>query len=202
MIQKKPAVFIDRDGTMTAEVGYINHPSRLRLIAGAAEAVRLCNHNGLLAVLTTNQAGVARGYFTEDLIGVVHDKLRTLLARKNATLDGIYYCPHHPREGQDPYRTECDCRKPRPGMIQQACVDLPVDLSRSYMVGDRISDSKFGHALSLRTVMVLTGYGRGEYEYQRDHWTDEPDYIARNLKEAVEWIVRDLKRRDQEELTA
>lgn len=184
---------MDRDGTMTVEGGYINHPSRLQLIDGTAQAVKLCNENHLLAVVTTNQAGVARGYFTEDLVKVVHSRLEDLLAQQGAKLDAIYYCPHHPREGKPPYRAECDCRKPGPGMINQACRELPVDLARSYMVGDKISDSEFGHRLGIRTVMVLTGYGRGEYEYQRQDWKDTPDHIAENLKEAVEWILSDLK---------
>jgi D-glycero-D-manno-heptose 1,7-bisphosphate phosphatase len=195
---KKPAVFMDRDGTMTVEGGYINHPSRLKLIAGTADAVRLCNENDLLAVVTTNQAGVARGYFTEDLVNVVHDRLRSMLAKKGAQLDAVYYCPHHPREGKPPYQADCNCRKPRPGMIEQACRELPVDLARSYMVGDKISDSEFGHRLGLRTVMVLTGYGRGEHQYQRQDWKDTPDFIAKNLKHAVEWIIQDLKARETE----
>ena len=187
---------MDRDGTMTIEGGYINHPSRLKLISGTAEAVKLCNDNGLLAVVTTNQAGVARGYFTEDLIHVVHDRLRSMIAKKGGQLDAVYYCPHHPREGKPPYQSDCNCRKPRPGMIEQAAKELPVDLSRSYMVGDKISDSEFGHRLGLRTVMVMTGYGRGEYQYQRQDWSDTPDFIAKNLKHAVEWIIEDLKARD------
>ena len=189
---------MDRDGTMTVEGGYINHPSRLKLIAGTADAVRLCNENDLLAVVTTNQAGVARGYFTEDLVNVVHDRLRSMLAKKGAQLDAVYYCPHHPREGKPPYQADCNCRKPRPGMIEQACRELPVDLARSYMVGDKISDSEFGHRLGLRTVMVLTGYGRGEHQYQRQDWKDTPDFIAKNLKHAVEWIIQDLKARETE----
>lgn len=194
----KPAVFMDRDGTMTVEGGYINHPSRLHLIPTTADAVRLCNENDLMAVVATNQAGVARGYFTEDLVHVVHDRLRKLLEEQGAKLDAIYYCPHHPREGKPPYQADCDCRKPRPGMIEQACRELPIDRARSYMVGDKISDSEFGHRLGLRTVMVMTGYGRGEYEYQRQDWNDTPDFIAENLKEAVEWIIEDLKRRNSE----
>lgn len=194
--EKKPTVFMDRDGTMTVEGGYINHPSRLKLITGTADAVRLCNENGLLAVVTTNQAGVARGYFTEDLIHVVHGRMRKLLEKKNAHLDGVYYCPHHPREGTPEYRIDCNCRKPRTGMIEAACRDLPVDLARSYMVGDKISDSEFGHKLGLRTVMVLTGYGRGEYQYQRKDWKDTPDHIAKDLRAAVQWIVEDLRKRE------
>ena len=189
---------MDRDGTMTVEGGYINHPSRLQLIAGTADAVRLLNEHEVLAIVTTNQAGVARGYFTEDLIHVVHDKMKGLLAEQGAKLDGVYYCPHHPREGTPDYRKDCDCRKPRPGMIQQACRDLPVDLAHSYMVGDKISDSEFGHGLGVKTVMVLTGYGLGEYEYQRQDWKDQPDHIARNLHEAVQWIMDDLGKRKAE----
>jgi D-glycero-D-manno-heptose 1,7-bisphosphate phosphatase len=194
---KKPTVFMDRDGTMTVEGGYINHPSRLKLITGTADAVRMCNENGLLAVVTTNQAGVARGYFTEDLIHVVHGRMRKLLEKKNAHLDGVYYCPHHPREGAPVYRIDCNCRKPKTGMIEAACRDLPVDLAHSYMVGDKISDSEFGHKLGLRTVMVLTGYGRGEHQYQRKDWKDTPDHIAKDLRAAVRWIIEDLKNREQ-----
>jgi D-glycero-D-manno-heptose 1,7-bisphosphate phosphatase len=192
--QNRPAVFMDRDGTMTVEGGYINHPSRLQLISGTADAVRLLNEQEVLAIVTTNQAGVARGYFTEDLIHVVHEKMKVMLGEHGARLDGVYYCPHHPREGTPDYRKACDCRKPRPGMIQQACRDLPIDLTRSYMVGDKISDSEFGHGLGVKTVMVLTGYGLGEYEYQRQDWKDQPDHIARNLHEAVQWILEDLGR--------
>lgn len=192
----RPAVFMDRDGTMTVEGGYINHPSRLKLITGTADAVRRLNENNVLTVVTTNQAGVARGYFTEDLIGVVHNRMRQLLEKKGARLDAIYYCPHHPREGGPGYRVDCNCRKPRPGMIEQACRELPIDLGRSYMVGDKISDSEFGHALGLKTVMVLTGYGRGEYTYQRKEWKDTPDHIAKDLKAAVKWILEDLFARE------
>ena len=186
---KRPAIFLDRDGTITEECGYVNHPSRLKLLRGAGEAVRMCNEHGYLAVVVTNQAGVARGYFTEDLVPVVHERLRRLLVRHGAHLDGIYYCPHHPSVGPPAYRIDCNCRKPKTGMIEAACRDLPIDLARSWMVGDRITDSAFGHKLGLRTVMVLTGYGRGEHEYQRRNWTDEPDYIAPNLCAAVRWIL-------------
>jgi len=180
---------------MTVEGGYINHPSRLRLIGGSAEAVQQLNRNGILAVLVTNQAGVARGYFTEDLLKQVHAKLERMLAAKEARLDAIYYCPHHPREGPPDYRKDCNCRKPRTGMIEAACRDMQIDLAHSYMVGDKISDSEFGHKLGLRTVMVMTGYGRGEHEYQRQDWTDQPDYMAKNFRDAVAWILRDMKSR-------
>ena len=110
------AVFIDRDGTISEEVGYVNHVSRYRVFPFAAEAVRALNDAGWLAILVTNQAGVARGYFTEDLIKMVHDLLRRELEVQGARLNAIYYCPHHPSVGDAPYRAECDCRKPKPGL--------------------------------------------------------------------------------------
>jgi len=186
--QKVPTVFLDRDGTINEEAGYLNHPSRLKLVRGAASAIQRLNANGILAVAVTNQSGVARGYYTEEVLAATHDRMRTLLARLGAHLDAVYYCPHHPDD-------KCACRKPKPGMIRRACRALPVDLDRSYMVGDRIKDCQFGHGNGLRTVLVLTGYGRGEHEYQRHLWELEPDHIARNLPEAVEWILEDLRLR-------
>lgn len=187
---------MDRDGTMTHEVGYVNHPSRLKLLPGTAAAVKSCNDAGLLAIVVTNQAGAARGYFTEDLIGVVHERLRALIDRATGgRLDAVYHCPHHPKEGPPGLRLDCECRKPRPGMIERACREHPVDRPRSYMVGDKISDVEFGQRLGLRTVMVLTGYGRGEHEFQRADWTVRPDHVAKDLRRAVEWIAGDLAAR-------
>jgi D-glycero-D-manno-heptose 1,7-bisphosphate phosphatase len=186
----RPAVFLDRDGTLTEEIGYVNHPMRLKLIPGVARAIRLLNEAGILTVVVTNQAGAARGYFTEDLIDVTHQRLRNLLREEtNAHLDAVYYCPHHPREGPAHLRIRCDCRKPGPGMIRRAASEWPIDLSRSIMVGDKISDSEFGHRLGLRTVMVMTGYGRGEHTYQRQDWQDTPDLLAEDLGAATDWIL-------------
>jgi len=188
----RPAVFIDRDGTISEEVGYVNHPSRYRVFPFAAAAVRRLNEAGWLAVLITNQAGVARGYFAEDLIHTVHDLLRRELAAGGAHLDGIYYCPHHPLVGEPPYRQACDCRKPRPGLINRAAAELPVDLSRSWVVGDRYSDVELARNASLRAAFVMTGYGRGEWEYSRHLWTGwrgKPEIVAEDLLEAVERII-------------
>src|SRR3990167_7024242 len=111
----QPAVFIDRDGTLTEEVGYVNHPKRLRLLPRSAEAIRRLNRAGVPAVVVTNQAGIARDYFSEDVLHAVNAEMVTQLAHAGATLDGLYVCPHHPTEGTAPYRTSCDCRKPAPG---------------------------------------------------------------------------------------
>jgi D-glycero-D-manno-heptose 1,7-bisphosphate phosphatase len=187
--EAKRAVFIDRDGTISEEVGYVNHVSRYRVLPFAAEAVRTLNERGWLAVLVTNQAGVARGYFKEEMIGQVHSVLGEELARGGARLDAVYYCPHHPSVGEPPYRLDCDCRKPKPGLIQRAARELGLDLRRSWMVGDRYSDVELARNAGVRSAFVLTGYGRGEYEYQSKAWEHHPDLVAENLLEAVQKIV-------------
>jgi len=185
------AVFIDRDGTISEEVGYVNHVSRYRVFPFAAEAVRLLNEAGWLAVLVTNQAGVARGYFEEKLIGEVHALLARELERGGARLDALYYCPHHPSVGEPPYRLDCDCRKPRPGLIRRAAGELDLDLSRCWMVGDRYSDTELARNAGVSAGLVLTGYGRGELEHQSQHWAHRPDLVAENLLEAVRQIIAD-----------
>src|SRR5262245_42423018 len=158
---KQPAVFIDRDGTISEEVGYVNHPSRFRLFPYSSEAIRTLNDNGWLAILVTNQAGVARGYFSEDVIKQVHQQLESALHNESARLDAIYYCAHHPSVGEPPYRFDCDCRKPKPGLIEQAARDFEIDLDASWMAGDRYSDIELARNAGLRSVFLLSGYGRG-----------------------------------------
>ncbi|HYG80879.1 MAG TPA: HAD family hydrolase [Pyrinomonadaceae bacterium] len=183
------AVFMDRDGTISEEVGYVNHPARYRVFPYSAEAVRTLNESGWLAVLVTNQAGVARGYFTEDVIKAVHGVLERELERDGARLDAIYYCAHHPTVGELPYRCDCDCRKPKPGLIERAARDFDIDLAQSWMVGDRYSDVELAHNAGTRSAFVLSGYGRGEWEYQRAAWKRQPDLVAEDLLEAVKKIV-------------
>ncbi len=186
---KRRAVFIDRDGTISEEVGYINHPSRYRVFPYSAEAIKLLNDAKWLAILVTNQAGVARGYFAEEMIGAVHNLLTQELARGQARLDAIYYCPHHPSVGDLPYRATCDCRKPKPGLIFRAAAEHDIDLKRSWMVGDRFSDMQLARNAGVRCAFVLSGYGRGEWEYQRSGWSFEPDLIAENLLDVVRRIT-------------
>lgn len=183
------AVFMDRDGTVSEEVGYVNHVSRYRVFPFTAEAVRTLNEAGWLAVLVTNQAGVARGYFKEELIGEVHKVLASELERGGARLDAVYYCPHHPSVGEPPYRFDCDCRKPRPGLLLRAARELGLDLSRCWMVGDRFGDTELARNAGARSALVLTGYGLGEFEHQSQAWPHRPDLIAENLLEAVKKIV-------------
>jgi D-glycero-D-manno-heptose 1,7-bisphosphate phosphatase len=187
--EKRRAIFLDRDGTVSYEVGYVNHPSRYDIMPGSAEAIKKINQSNFLAVLITNQAGVARGYFTEELILEVHDKLKKLLSEKNAFLDALYYCPHHPEVGESPYRKDCDCRKPKPGLLREAEKKFHIDLSRSYIIGDSIKDIETGSRVSMPGVLVLTGYGKGEYEYHSSKWNVHPVHVADNLTAAVNWIL-------------
>jgi D-glycero-D-manno-heptose 1,7-bisphosphate phosphatase len=184
---KRPAVFIDRDGTISEEVGYVNHPSRFRLFPYSSEAIRILNNNDWLAILITNQAGVARGYFSEDVIIKVHDQLKREL--ENAQLDAIYYCAHHPTVGEPPYRFDCDCRKPKTGLIDRAAKDFEIDLGTSWMVGDRYGDVELARNAGLNSAFVLSGYGRGEYEYQSQYWKHRPDLVCETLLEAVKMII-------------
>jgi D-glycero-D-manno-heptose 1,7-bisphosphate phosphatase len=186
---RRRAFLLDRDGTVSQEVGYVNHPSRLALLPRAAEAIRRARDAGYLCVLVTNQAGVARGYFSEDLVHATHARLEELLAEHGTALDGIYYCPHHPSAGEPPYRADCRCRKPRPGMLLQAAADLDIDLSRSVVVGDKISDVEMAISQGARGILVRTGYGLGEEVYGKAKWVTTPDHIADDLLDAVRWVL-------------
>jgi D-glycero-D-manno-heptose 1,7-bisphosphate phosphatase len=180
---------MDRDGTLAHEVGYVNHLSRFRLFPWSVDAVRLLNKGGLLAVVVTNQAGVARGYFPEPLIAEVHALMTAAMEGGGARLDGVYYCPHHPSAGEPPYRQDCECRKPRPGLLHRAARDLDIDLARSWVVGDRDADVALARSVGARAVLVKTGYGLGELLWHAPSWDRPPDIIADHLLEAVERIL-------------
>jgi D-glycero-D-manno-heptose 1,7-bisphosphate phosphatase len=186
---KQRAVFIDRDGTISEEVGYINHVSRFQLFPYTAEAIKHLNANGWLAIVITNQAGVARGYFAEEMIEAVHGKMMDELSSQGSRIDAIYYCAHHPSVGEPPYLLDCDCRKPKPGLINRAAAEFDIDLARSWIVGDRYSDVELASNAGVKSMLVLSGYGRGEWEHQRSTWTVQPDKVAENLLEAVQMIV-------------
>lgn len=195
---KRPALFMDRDGTVSEEVGYVNHPSRFRVFPYSAEAIKLLSENGWLAILVTNQAGVARGYFSEDVIVQVHEQLRRDLEKASAKLDAIYYCAHHPSVGEPPYRLDCDCRKPKTGLIDRAAADFEIDLERSWMVGDRYGDIELARNAGLHSAFVLSGYGRGEWEYQRGTWKLEPEVVGETLLDVARIVIE----RDRARATA
>lgn len=185
----RPAIFMDRDGTLSHEIGYVNHASRFQLFPWAVDAVRLVNRAGWAAVLVTNQAGVARGYFPESVIHEVHARVQAALAAGDARLDGLYVCMHHPSAGEPPYRQDCECRKPRPGMLLQAQRELDLDLARSWVVGDRHGDLQVAWNAGARGALVKSGYGLGEWVHHAPRWPRQPDLVAEHLLEAVERIL-------------
>jgi D-glycero-D-manno-heptose 1,7-bisphosphate phosphatase len=186
--QLAPAIFIDRDGTLNEDIGYLSSPDDLILYPYAAEAVRLVNESGLQAIVITNQSGIARGYYDEEILAAIHERMITELARDDARIDAIYYCPHHPRIGDQRYRQMCACRKPRPGMLRQAAREHSIDLPRSYVIGDKASDINLAANVGARGVLVLSGYGR-ETLANRDRWPCEPAIIADDLLDAVKRIL-------------
>ena len=185
----RPAVFIDRDGTLTEEVGYVNHPRRIRLLPRSAEAIRRLNAAGIAAIVATNQAGLARGYFSAEVLKAANDEMLRQLKDAGARLDGVYVCTHHPTEGAPPYRIDCECRKPKAGLLERAARELGLDLGASTMVGDKASDLDCGRAAGARAVLVLTGYGLGDWEYRRHSFRVPPDHVAEDLLDAVEWVL-------------
>ncbi len=183
---RRRAVFLDRDGTICEEMGYVNHLSRLQIYPFAAAAIRRLNDAGLPVIVVTNQPGVARGIFPESLVHRTHEKMAAELAAAGARVDGFYYCPHKTED-------TCGCRKPFPGMLEHAARDHGLELPGSYVVGDRYVDVQTGQKVSGRGILVLTGYGRGEYELYRDTWPRQPDHVAADLAEAVDRILEELR---------
>jgi len=183
------AVFLDRDGTVNVEVGYLSDLAQLRLISGAGAAIKRLNDKGLKVVLVTNQSGVARGYFSESFVQQTHVLLKQMLLKEGARIDGIYFCPHHPKAGNSLYTTACDCRKPGTGMIDRAARDLNIDVKRSFVVGDKWSDVELGQRAGARSILVNSGFAPDDAGNVRPRDLNEPDFIAHTITEAVEWIL-------------
>jgi D-glycero-D-manno-heptose 1,7-bisphosphate phosphatase len=167
------------------------------LIPGAGAAIKILNEAGLKIVLVTNQSGVARGYFTESFVQETHALLEKMLRNEGARLDGIYYCPHHPKAGNSHYTTACACRKPGTGLIDRAARDLDIDIRKSYMVGDKWSDVELGQRAGAHAVLVRSGFALDDPGNIRPPHVVDPDFIAHDLGEAVEWIVRHVARDGQ-----
>lgn len=183
----RPAVFLDRDGTITEEVGYLNHISRFRMLSGVAVAIRRLNEAQMPVVVVTNQSGVGRGYFPESLVREVHERMISELAAEGARLDGVYYCPHVGADG-------CQCRKPRTGMLERAAAELRLDLKKSFVVGDRGGDVELARRAGSRSVFVRTGFGEGELAWHAANWPQQPDFVAKDLTEAANWILMETQR--------
>jgi D-glycero-D-manno-heptose 1,7-bisphosphate phosphatase len=189
---KRRAVFLDRDGTINEQMGYINHLSRFKLLPGVAEAIARLNRHDISVFVVTNQSGLARGYFPAALLDTVHERMVELLAQAGAHVDGIYICPHHPEAKEAKYRLACECRKPGTGLFRQAADEHNIDLPASFVVGDRWSDLKAAAACQATGILVLTGYGRGDYEYIGPSQKIKPQFVADDLAGAVNWIIEHL----------
>ena len=179
----RPAVFLDRDGTLVEEVGYLNHVSRFRMFPFVATAVRRLNEARLPVIVVSNQSGVGRGYFPESLVSTVNELMTKQLAGAGAKIDAIYYCPHTSGDN-------CNCRKPRSGMLERAALEHNLDLLRSFVVGDRYDDVDLARNAGARGVLVRTGYGEGELAWHSARWPAQPDFVAADVAEAADWILR------------
>jgi D-glycero-D-manno-heptose 1,7-bisphosphate phosphatase len=179
----RPAVFLDRDGTIAEEVGYLNHACRFRMFPWVAGALQRLNEAGYPVVVVSNQSGVGRGYFPESLVHEVNQLMTQQLSKLGAKIDAIYYCPHTSVEN-------CSCRKPRTGMLERAAREHALDLQRSFVVGDRHGDIELAHNVQARGILVRTGYGEGELAWHAAKWPTQPDFVAQDLAEAADWILR------------
>jgi D-glycero-D-manno-heptose 1,7-bisphosphate phosphatase len=188
----RPAVFLDRDGTLIEERGYLARLADLAVFPWTADALRLLNRAGYVIVVITNQAAIGRGIIDVPFLATVHAALDSRLAAGGARIDRYYYCPHHPEAALERYRQVCRCRKPGPALIEQACAEMDLDPRRSVMVGDRWLDVAAGQAAGTRTVLVRTGHGADE-ERQPPEGA-RADAILNNLMEAAGWILRNRSR--------
>lgn len=184
----RPAVFLDRDGTMVEEVGYLSRVADLRWFPWTIEAIRLLNRAGFLVFVTTNQGGVGLGYYAEDAVREIHERMAADLDGGGATVDGWFYCPHHPDARIEALRVDCDCRKPRAGMVRQAAQRFELDLAKSFVVGDKVSDMGLAKSAGAQGALVRTGYG--EFELQQQPGSiPGADFVAADLMGAATWIL-------------
>lgn len=181
----KRGVFLDRDGTLIEEVGYLDRIDRVRLFPYSVDAVRLLNRAGFVVIVATNQAGVARGFFDEAFVEATHRSIAQTLAAGGARVGGFYYCPHHPQAAVESYRQACDCRKPQPGLLRRAAADHRIDLRQSFVVGDRVHDVAAGAAVGAQGVIVRTGHGDGV-----EGAGHGAAAVTDSLIGAVSWILR------------
>lgn len=188
MQELRSAVFLDRDGTLIEERHYLSSITEISVLEGASEAITRLNNAGFAVVVATNQSAVGRGLLSLENLNSIHREIRYQLKTEGAQIDEIFFCPHHPTEATRTYRSNCTCRKPKPGMLEKAARQLTLDLRKSFMIGDTLSDIKTGHAAGCRSILVKTGKGRQEILRIKDE-PKPPDFIAENLTKAVDWLL-------------
>ncbi len=183
-----PAVFLDRDGTMVHDVGYLSRREDLRWFPWTLDAIRLLNRAGFLVFVTSNQGGIGLGFCTEPFVQAIHREMDETVTASGGRIDAWYYCPHHPRAIIDKLRVDCDCRKPKPGMVSRAAGEFSIDLARSFVVGDKMADVGLGEQAGATSVMVLTGHGERELA-RHDGQVPGAACVAPTLIEATSWIL-------------
>lgn len=186
----RPAVFLDRDGTMIEDVGYLSRPSQVHWFSFTVDAIALLNRAGFLVCVTTNQSGIGRGHYTEEQLQAIHRQMAAHLENGGAVVDDWFYCPHHPMADIEVYRSICACRKPEPGMIRQACERFDIDLARSFVIGDKLLDVESAVRAGARGILVRTGYGE---EIVRAHQGHVPvaAHVADDLMAAISWVLQE-----------
>ncbi len=186
----KPVVFLDRDGTINYDAGYVNDVDNFIIYPYTPQAVRMLNEAGYLVIVITNQSGLGRGFFNEDTLDEIHTYMVRALKQQGALIDGIYFCPHDPNAKIEKYKAVCTCRKPETGLIEMALKDFNIDKNRMYFVGDKHSDIMAGYKSGCKTIMVKTGYGKGDLIHKSSKWEVKPDMIADTLLDAVRFILQ------------
>jgi D-glycero-D-manno-heptose 1,7-bisphosphate phosphatase len=184
----KPAVFLDRDGTINVDVGYLCHPDQIALLPQALEALLLLRDSGLMLVIITNQAGVARGLIPSENLPVIQRAFLRMMCAHAIPIAGYYACPHHPEGLLPEYQRVCECRKPAPGLVLQAARELDIDVQHSYIVGDKASDVQLAHNTGATGILVLTGEG-GKHQRNYPPEYKPPHAVCRDLYEAAQWIT-------------
>lgn len=179
------AVFLDRDGTIIEDVGYLDDCSKIKFLPRVSEAIKLLNKSGFKVIIVTNQAGVARGYFTEATVKEINRITQESLAENGAVIDKIYYCPHHVEGTIEEYKKDCNWRKPNTGMIEEAARELGIDLNNSFIIGDKISDIEAGHRAGCKTIFLAS-----ENHPNKEGEIPLSDHIATDLYEAVQWLMQ------------
>lgn len=177
-------VFLDRDDTIIRDKNYLRDPDGIEILPGVPRALKMLNERGIPVIVTTNQSGIARGFLDEAILADIHGRLLSLLLKQGARIDGIYYCPHHPDGTVSAYRMHCSCRKPQPGMLLKAAQEFGMDLGACYMIGDKPDDIETIHRVGGTGILLRTSV--------MDMHNHSADFIARDLPEAVSWILEDM----------
>lgn len=185
------AIFLDRDGTLIEDAGYLSDPAGIKFLPGSLEALKMFREAGLKVALISNQSGVARGFFEEETVLAIQEEIAVRASEAGAFIDAMYFCPHHPEGKIGRYRRSCACRKPEPGMILEAARDLGVDLARSFLLGDKVSDMEAAKRAGCRAVLVCSGEGRETLEILKTRG-EFPELVADDLMEAARLILEEV----------